>query len=87
MRRISQGRTEILALPRDLVLCQIEEVANATLNLGDDWEYRRLLEVAELLGDPALIQRLIQFGVGSPNPEIADAASDFKRQLPAPDAK
>jgi hypothetical protein len=46
-----------------------------------------LLEVAELLGDAALIQRLIQFGGGSTNPEIADAASDFKGKLPAPDAK
>jgi hypothetical protein len=73
---ITRGRAEILAMPRDLVLQNIEALAPLTLPLDEDWEYRRLLELfAEL--DAPLLQRLITRGLKSANPEVREAAQDF----------
>ena len=40
---------QVVALPRVWVLERIERVATETLDLADYWEYRRLLELADLL--------------------------------------
>lgn len=76
LSRINQGRAAILALPRQWVLQEIERVAKESLDLNDEWEYRRLLELAESL-DPALVQRLVAFGLASANIEVQEAADDF----------
>lgn len=77
---IVQGRSRVLALPREWVLEHIEQVAIAALDLSDYWEYRRLLELAELL-DPGLLQRFVSLGLGNPDPDVHEAAEDFKREL------
>jgi hypothetical protein len=77
---IVQGRSRDLALPREWVLDHIEQVAIAALDLSDYWEYRRLLELAELL-DPGLLQRFVSLGLGNPDPDVNEAAEDFKREL------
>lgn len=46
----------------------------------DDWEYRRLLELIEML-DPQRIGWLIQYGLTSKNSEIAEAANEFRNSL------
>lgn len=74
---IVQGRSRVLALPREWVLDHIEQVAVAALDLADYWEYRRLLELAELL-DPGLLQRFVSLGLGDPDPDVHEAAEDFK---------
>jgi hypothetical protein len=76
--RIVRGRQQVLALPRSWVLAHIERVAAAALDLSDDWEYRRLLELAALL-DAGLLQRLVQFGLASSDHEVPEAAQDFFR--------
>ena len=76
-RAITRGRNEILALPRERVLQLIEDVAAETLPLSDEWEYRRLLELYELL-DKGLLQRLVAAGLASGNPEVREAAEDFR---------
>lgn len=73
---ITQGRSEILALPRDAVLQSIERLAAESLPLDDEWEFRRLLEVYEQL-DAELLRRLVETGLASSNPEIKEAAEDF----------
>jgi hypothetical protein len=45
VRNIHVGRTAILSLPREWTTRNIESIANDSLNLADEWEYRRLLEV------------------------------------------
>lgn len=77
---ITQGRCEILALPRDVVLQRIERIAGDCLPLDDEWEFRRLLEVYEQL-DRGLLRRLVETGLVSGNQEIKEAAKDFRERL------
>ena len=73
-RNIALGREFLLSANREWLLLRIEQVAAATLNLNDEWQYRRLLELYALLGDD-LASRLIAFGQISPNDEVVEAAS------------
>ena len=73
---IQLGRDFVMALPRAWVLERIEQVAEPLVQLNDDWEYRRLLELYESLDD-GLLLRLAKRGLQSSNPEIQDAANDF----------
>ncbi|HEY7330174.1 MAG TPA: hypothetical protein VH592_21230 [Gemmataceae bacterium] len=75
--RITQGRAEVLAMPRSWVLALIEQVAYETLDLTDEWEYRRLLELFQQLNS-SLVQRLIAHGLNSPDADIREAAEDFR---------
>lgn len=75
--RIMVGRQQVLTMPRVGVLLRIERVAAETLDLADYWEYRRLLELAELL-DTKLVQRLVSLGLASSEPDVREAAEDFK---------
>jgi hypothetical protein len=76
-RNILRGRAEILSLPRDAVLAQIDRVASEYLDLTDEWEFRRLLEVYKEL-DKHLLRELVSRGLQSANSEIREAACDFE---------
>jgi hypothetical protein len=76
--RIVAGRRQVLAYPRAWVLEQIEQVAVEALDMSDYWEYRRLLELAVLL-DAGLVQRFVRRGLGSADPEVREAAEEFRR--------
>ena len=73
---ILKGRQQILDLPRKWVIDNIHKVAEETLDLTDDWEYRRLLELYTEL-DLVLLRKLIAFGMESPNEAIREAAGEF----------
>jgi hypothetical protein len=75
--RIVTGRKQVLAMPRQWVLERIENVAAESLDISDEWEYRRLLELAAIL-DAALLQRVVALGLGCDDPEIQEAAEDFR---------
>lgn len=83
--RIVEGRNQVLAMPRPWVLERVERVAAEALDLSDYWEYRRLLELAELL-DAGLVRRLIPLGLGSRNPDVREAAEDFAAKHADPPA-
>jgi hypothetical protein len=72
---ILQGREQVLALPREFVLANIESLAANSLDLSDYWEYRRLLELAKIL-DFDLLQRLVAWGLVSTDPDVLEAAMD-----------
>jgi hypothetical protein len=74
-RNITLGRDAALELPRAWLLARIERVAQQTLNLDDEWEYRRLLEMCEPL-DKELFHRLVKRGLDSANAEIREAMTD-----------
>lgn len=76
--RIVKGRQQVLALPRAWVLERIEQVAGEAIDLSDEWEYRRLLELAESL-DAGLVQRFVSLGLDSEDPEVREAAQDFRK--------
>lgn len=69
-------REAILSLPREWVLARVEAVAEPLLVDGTYDEYRRLLELYELL-DPALRQDLAMRAVQHPDPDIQEAGQDF----------
>jgi hypothetical protein len=75
--RILAGRRGVLDMPRPWVLAHVERVAAEALDLSDEWEYRRLLELADLL-DAGLVQRLVRLGLGSGDPNVREAAEDFR---------
>ncbi|HZY85943.1 MAG TPA: hypothetical protein VFE78_14000 [Gemmataceae bacterium] len=78
--RIVAGRQLVLAMPRARVLERIERVAAEALDLSDYWQYRRLLELAELL-DAELVRRLVPVGLSSSDPDVREAAEDFLARL------
>src|SRR5947199_5835406 len=73
---ITQGRREILAMPRDSVLQSIERIAADSLPLNNEWEFRRLLEVSEQL-DRGLLRRLFDIGLVSSNAEVRESSRGF----------
>lgn len=75
--RIAQGRADVLALPREWVLRHLQPVATQVLDLSDYWEYRRLLELARLL-DTGLTARLVAIGIDHDDPDVREAAGDFR---------
>ena len=76
---ISKARDNILELPKKWVLDNIHPIATEVLSLSDEWEYRRLLELYQML-DKELLTKLITIGLKSNNPEIKEAAYDFKEE-------
>ena len=76
MRNIDLGRKFVMAAPRAWVLEHIEWVAEPLVQLNDDWEYRRLLELYEGL-DAGLLLRLEKRGLQNSDVDIRDAGSDF----------
>lgn len=74
---IIQGRQRVLALPREYVLKHIEPLAAQLIDITDYWEYRRLLELAEML-DSELVQHFVAWGLNSEDPDVLEAAMDYK---------
>jgi hypothetical protein len=74
---IQLGRHLLAELPRDWLLARIEKLAATVLPLHDPWEFRRLLEVYTEIS-PSLGQRLAEAGLKTNNPEIREAAEDFR---------
>ena len=70
------GRRALWGLPRAWVLLHIERCAEPLLELGDEWEYRRLLEVYQQL-DADLVHRLALRGLTSPESEIRETAQEW----------
>jgi hypothetical protein len=75
-RNIVLGRLAAAEVPRDWFVARVETVAARVLNLEDEWEYRRYLELCGEL-DAGLLQRLVARGLVSDNAEIREAAEDF----------
>lgn len=82
VRNILLGRAAAAEIPRDWLLGHIEAVAERTLNLDDEWEYRRLLELYDLL-DPRLATRLVKRGIENRNDEVQEAAKEYFPPTPA----
>jgi hypothetical protein len=85
VRNIDLGRRALLSLPHDWLLARIEGVASSTLDLEDEWEYRRALELYWLIDEP-LARRCAARGLASQNAEVREAARDLldNRAMPGP---
>jgi len=67
------GAWGIRSLPRQWVLQHIEQLVAKTLNLDDDYEFRRLLDVYRNLDD-GLVNRLVDRGLASDEEDVRDVA-------------
>jgi len=76
IRPITLGRECLLEADRAWLVDRVERVADACLDLRDEWEFRRLLEVYQALGG-SMLSRLVGRGLKSDNPDIVEAAKDF----------
>ncbi len=80
------GRAGIQRLPRAWVLQHIEQQAEPLLQLDDDWEYLRLIEVYWSL-DKALVQNLAHRALQSTNHAVREVGQDCLKKLADPVAK
>lgn len=69
-------RDQILRLPREWVVERIEATADPLLVDGTYDEYRRLLELYDVL-DPTLTRRLAIRAIHHSDPDIQEAGQDF----------
>ena len=76
-RPITLGRTYLTMFSREWITSRIMKVAPGVLDLNDDWEYRRLMEVSKLISDD-LFRWAHEQGRGSDDPDVVEAYDDFK---------
>jgi hypothetical protein len=80
------GTKYLLRLPRAWILERIEQAVQAKLNLGDDYEFRRLLDLYEQLAKQdeqmlTLLDKLIDFGRKSANADIRQDSEALHKKL------
>lgn len=73
---IMLGRRALYTMPRTWLVERIEQVASDVIDLQDEWEYRRLLELYCCLDDD-LAQSLASQGLSSSNSEVQETAQDY----------
>ena len=79
-RNIELARWAFQSLPREWLMPHLELLAAAVLNLDDEWEYRRLLELCAPL-DRTFARRWAQRALTNRNAEIKEAGEDFLLKL------
>lgn len=77
---ITIGRQCLQSFPADLMTEKIKKLAFSAIDMNDDWDYRRLLEVAKLISEDLLIWT-ISIGENSENRDIDEASNDFGLHL------
>lgn len=71
------GRNKILEINYSWLKLHIMETAGECLDLSDEWEYRRFLELI-ILAVPDLKESVLALGENSQNGEVRQAAEDFR---------
>lgn len=74
---IDIARNCLQQFPTDWISEKIKQTAFSSINIYDDWDYRRLLELSELISED-LLNWVISLGENSDNPDILEAVNDFK---------
>jgi hypothetical protein len=77
---IQIGRQYLQAIPRAWLLDHIEPLAEGLIASGDDWEFRRLLELYEML-DVKLLKALVSRGQSSGHELVREAAQEFAAKV------
>jgi hypothetical protein len=76
IRPIQLGRRSLLRIPRAWLLEHLVDAASTTLDLSDNWEYRRYLEICSLI-DPVFAEKVVQQCLSSDNIDIREASDEF----------
>lgn len=77
---INISRKLILQIPLNWLLDNFIIVVETTIDLTDEWEYRRLLELASYISKE-LLKWGVDIGLNSKDTEINEAAEDFKERV------
>lgn len=77
---IQRGHAAIAVLPQEFVLSYVAKVAKDSLDLTDEWEYRRLLELLQSVNAQVAFDEFVAIGLESRNEEIKEAAVDFSNE-------
>jgi len=73
---IRSGRKAFKKLPSEWLVVNLPSIITQTINLEDEWDYRRLLEVLRESNN-TLLGAYITKGLNSSDVEINEAARDF----------
>lgn len=74
---ITIARECLTQFPAEWVSQRIRQTYTRFIDIVDDWEYRRLLEVCELISRD-LLRWAVALNAASTNPDIAEAVNDYK---------
>ncbi len=77
---ISIARDCLKQFPIEWVSLKIKQTALTSIDITDDWDYRRLLELSEIIS-PDLLKWAITLGEKSNNLDILEAVDDFNERL------
>lgn len=77
---INISRKLILQIPLNWLLENFIIVVETTIDLNDEWEYRRMLELASYISKE-LLKWGVDIGLNSKDTEINEAAEDFKERV------
>lgn len=74
------SRKWLSMFPTEWISGKIQKLASQYINITDEWEYRRLLELAEIIS-PKLLVWAIELADESEDLDIKEAATDFRDKL------
>jgi hypothetical protein len=74
---ITSARRALLMLPRAWLSSVLQGAIAETIDLADEWEYRRLVELLKEL-NAELFESYIEYGIAVGSGAIFEAASDIK---------
>lgn len=77
---ITIGRNCLKQFPVEWVSPKIKQTVFRFINITDDWDYRRLLELCHLISTD-LLKWAITLGEKSTNPDILEAVDDFNEYI------
>jgi len=75
---ITYARNLISQIQTEWICEKIKNLIFKSINIYDDWDYRRFLELSEMISDD-LLDWAISISNHSQNPDIIEAAEDFKK--------
>ena len=68
----------LLRIPSDLRASMLQDAVTRTLDLDDEWEYRRLVELLLEIA-PQFVERYLEIGRSSNVADVREAAEDFAK--------
>ena len=77
MGNIAAARNALGRVPSSVVIGELLDVARETLDLNDDWQYRRLIETLDIVA-PDLLPEALEIGRQSGLSEIREVVEDFE---------
>lgn len=77
---INIGRKCLSSLPADWITNKLKNLIFKSINIYDEWDYRRFLELSNLISKD-LLEWAISISNHSNNSDIIEAAADFTERL------